>query len=117
MRRLALDVRAEERRSRRNRHSNRSKRVRGEINEAVVVIRADDDVVTMVSKGVMSARRMAEAEFEGVEFVSADVGVAGEEPLEHEGRAVRVLERLWPFMAAGMLRRLRARGIVVVMVG
>ena len=106
-RRLALDVKAEERKHRSNRYSNRSKRVKAGITEAVRAIRADPDPLTVVVKQVLSARRMAEAEYEGVEFAWVS-----EELLASEGRAVRILTRLWPFMADGMVRRLEARGVI-----
>jgi DNA-dependent RNA polymerase auxiliary subunit epsilon len=106
MRRLAFDNKADEQRRRRNRYRSRGKGEKQEVHAAVKAIREDTDPLTVEVKKALSARKMAEAEYAGIEFVRGE---------EQEGRAIRVLQDLWPFNADSMIRRLEARGIVLTL--
>ena len=87
------------------RRNQASKRHRQQVTAAVRAIREDDDPLTHRVKCILSARRMARAEYEGVEFTMSAT--------DHERGAMLTFARLWPRKANGMLRRLRLAGIYV----
>lgn len=78
---------------------------RKDVTASVTDIRRDPDELTRVVKVILSARRMAVAEYEGIEFVWAD----WEEG--HAEEALDVLERLWPKKAKGIAHRLSKKGV------
>jgi hypothetical protein len=82
---------------------------RKDITASVTDIRRDPDELTRVVKEILSVRRMAVAEFEGIEFVWSD----WEEG--HAEEALEVVTRLWPKKAHSIAHRLSQKGVMMVL--
>lgn len=102
VRRLVYDGREEEKQQRARRHRNMNKAYREQLNQAVREIRADRDPTVRRAVIIVSARKLAEMEWEGIEVVQGG---------ETTNRARKVLTGLWRFRADGMIRRLHEGGL------